>query len=134
MGGSAQRRLPGAWAGTGAPRRILYHLALYGRWESLAPGASGAKNRACFALSTGSRPDSWSLTPKMSDSVNVSYQMDLCKYLVCLLTQNIHEVTMVHVQLLQLRILNLLDRHRAGSTGRWRDTTTGMRPPSPYCT
>ena len=69
------------------------------------------QNKAFFPLLTGSRPDVWSWTPEMSGSVDLSRQINLCKYLVCLLTQNIHEVTMVHVQLLQLRILDLLARH-----------------------
>ena len=83
---------------------------------------------------TGSRPDSWTATPKMSNSINQSDQIDPCKYLVCLLAQNIHKVTMAYVRLLQLRVLDLLARHRAGSMGRWKAVSTRMRPPSPYRT
>ena len=60
----------------------------------------------------------------MSGSVDLSRQINLCEYLVCLLTQNIHEVTMVQIQFLQLRILDLLARHQVGSTGRWEATST----------
>ena len=64
----------------------------------------------------------------MSGSVDLSRQINLCEYLVCLLTQNIHEVTMVQIQFLQLRILDLLARHRADSTDHWKATSTRMRP------
>ena len=92
------------------------------------------QNKAFFPLLTGSRPDVWSWTPEMSGSVDLSRQINLCEYLVCLLTQNIHEVTMVQIQFLQLRILDLLARHQVGSTGRWKATSTKMSPPSPYRT
>ena len=86
------------------------------------------QNKAFFPLLTGSRPDVWSWTPEMSGSVDLSRQINLCEYLVCLLTQNIHEVTMVQIRFLQLRILDPLARHRADSTGRWKATSTRMRP------
>ena len=41
---------------------------------------------------------------------------------------------MVHAQLPQLRILDLLARHQVGSTGRWKATSTKMSRPSPYRT